>query len=156
MPGGQQRALVDHVGQVGAGEAGRPPGDYVQVHVRGEWLAAGVHLEDAARPARSGWATTICRSNRPGAEQRRVQDVRPVGRRDDDDAALDIEPVQLDQQLVQRLLALVVPAAEAGPAVPADRVDLVHEHDGRGVRLGLLEQVADPGRADTDEHLHEV
>src|SRR6202044_3351832 len=39
---------------------------------------------------------------------------------------------------------------------PADRVDLVHEHDRRGVRLRLLEQVADTGGADADEHLHEV
>ena len=90
------------------------------------------------------------------AQQRRVQDVGPVGRRDDDHAALDVEPVQLDQQLVQGLLALVVAAAEAGAAVPADRVDLVHEHDGGRVRLGLLEQVAHPGGADADEHLHEV
>ena len=38
----------------------------------------------------------------------------------------------------------------------ADRVDLVHEDDGGCVGLGLVEQVADPAGADTDEHLDEV
>jgi hypothetical protein len=80
----------------------------------------------------------------------------PVGGRDEDDAALDVEAVHLDEHLVQRLLALVVPTAHAGAAVPADGVDLVDEHDGGRVGLRLLEQVADPAGADTDEHLDEV
>ena len=80
----------------------------------------------------------------------------PVGGGDQDDAALDVEAVHLDEQLVERLLALVVAAAHAGAAVPADGVDLVDEDDRRGVGLGLLEQVAHPGRADADEHLDEV
>ena len=66
------------------------------------------------------------------------------------------EAVHLDQQLVQRLLALVVAAAEAGAALAADRVDLVDEDDAGAVLLGLLEQVAHPGGADADEHLDEV
>ena len=89
-------------------------------------------------------------------QQRRVEDVGTVRRGDQDDAALDVEAVHLDEQLVQRLLALVVAAAETGTAVPADGVDLVDEDDRRRVGLGLLEQVAHPGRADTDEHLDEV
>jgi hypothetical protein len=90
------------------------------------------------------------------AQQRRVEDVGPVGGRDEDDVRLDVEAVHLDQQLVQRLLALVVAAAEARAAVPADGVDLVDEDDRRRVGLGLLEQVADPAGADADEHLDEV
>ena len=66
------------------------------------------------------------------------------------------EAVHLHQQLVQRLLALVVAAAESGAALAADGVDLVDEDDARAVLLGLLEQVAHPGGADADEHLDEV
>ena len=91
-----------------------------------------------------------------GAQQRRVEHVGPVGGRDQDDAAADVEAVHLDQQLVEGLLALVVTAAHAGAAVAADGVDLVDEDDRGGVLLGLLEQVADPAGADTDEHLDEV
>ena len=71
-------------------------------------------------------------------------------------ARADVEAVHLDEQLVEGLLALVVAAAHAGAAVAADGVDLVHEDDRGRVGLGLLEQVADAGRTDTDEHLDEV
>ena len=156
VPRGQQRALVDHVGQVGAGEPGRAPGDDVEVGIGRDGLAPGVHPQDrlTARQVRLGHHDLPVET--AGPQQRRVEDVGPVGGRDDDDAALGVEAVQLDQHLVQRLLALVVTAAQAGAAVPPHGVDLVDEHDRRGVRLGLLEQVADPGRADTDEHLNEV
>ena len=58
--------------------------------------------------------------------------------------------------MVERLLALVVPAAQAGAAVAPDGVDLVHEDDAGRVLLGLLEQVADAGGAHAHEHLDEV
>ena len=61
-----------------------------------------------------------------------------------------------DEDLVERLLALVVPAAEAGAALAADRVDLVDEDDRRRLLRGGLEQVAHAAGADADEHLHEV
>ena len=96
------------------------------------------------------------RSKRPGTQQRRVEHVRSVGGRDEDDALVRFEAVHLDEQLIQRLLALVVAAAEAGAAMTADGVDLVDEDDARGVLLALLEQVADARRADADEHLDEV
>ena len=90
------------------------------------------------------------------AQQRRIEHVRTVGRGDDDDAFVALEAVHLDQQLVQRLLALVVTAAEAGAAMAADRVDLVDEDDAGRVLLGLLEHVAHARGADADEHLDEV
>ena len=110
----------------------------------------------ASRPRTSGGRHGDLAVEAAGAQQRRVEDVGTVGGGDQDDAALDVEAVHLDEQLVQRLLALVVAAAEAGAAVPADGVDLVDEDDRRRVGLGLLEQVAHPGRTDTDEHLDEV
>ena len=77
-----------------------------------------------------------------GAQQGGIEDVGPVGGRDHDDVVLGLEAVHLDEQLVERLLALVVTAAHAGAAVAADGVDLVHEDDAGRVLLGLLEQVA--------------
>jgi hypothetical protein len=46
-------------------------------------------------------------------------------------------------------------AHRAGAAL-ADRVDLVEEHQARGLLLGLLEQFAHARRAQTDEHLDEL
>ena len=90
------------------------------------------------------------------AQQRGIENVGTVGGGDEDDAFVRLEAIHLDEQLVQRLLALVVSAAETGATMPADRVDFVDEDDARRVLLALLEEVADAGRADADEHLDEV
>jgi hypothetical protein len=39
----------------------------------------------------------------------RVEDVRTIGRRDQNDAFVRFEAVHFDEQLIERLLALVVP-----------------------------------------------
>ena len=110
----------------------------------------------ARRPRRSGRGTTTRRSKRPGRSSAGIEHVGPVGGRDQDHALVALEAVHLDEQLVQRLLALVVAAAEAGAAVAADRVDLVDEDDAGRVLLALHEEVAHARRADAHEHLDEV
>ena len=50
------------------------------------------------------------------AQQGLVQDVRPVGAAQDDDPCLGAETVHLHQQLVERVLPLIVAASEAAPA----------------------------------------
>jgi len=61
--------------------------------------------------------------------------------------AVGVEPIHLHQQLVERLLALLV-GADLRPAPPAtEGVDLVEEDDAGRVLLGVTEEVADPGRA---------
>ena len=47
-------------------------------------------------------------------------------------------------------------AAQTAAALPSHRVDLVDEHDGRGLLLGLLEQVADAAGAHAHIHLHKI
>ena len=153
---GEQRGLVEHVGQVGTGEAGRAARDAEQVDVLRDRLAARVHLEDLVAAVEVGGVDLDLAVEAARAQQRRVEHVGTVGRRDQDDAAAHVEAVHLDEQLVEGLLALVVAAAHAGAAVATDGVDLVDEDDGRGVLLGLLEQVAHAGGADADEHLDEV
>ena len=86
-----------------------------------------------------------------GAQQRRVEDVRPVRRAHHDEPRVAGEAVHLDEDLVQRLLALVVALADAGPAFAAGRIELVDEDDRRGRLARLAKQVADPGGADTDK-----
>src|SRR5581483_1363384 len=141
-PGGEQRRLVDQVGQVGPGEPRRLGGERIQVYVLGERLAARVHLEDLPATLAVGAVHDHLAVEAAGAKERGVEDVLAVGGRDQDDVVLHLEAVHLHQELVERLLALVVAPAHAGAAVPADGVDLVHEDDAGGVLLGLLEQVA--------------
>ena len=68
---------------------------------------------------------------------------------------LEVEAVHLDQQLVERLLALVVAADRDAGARLAQRVQLVDEDDAGRPALGLGEQVAHAGGADADEHFDE-
>ena len=98
----------------------------------------------------------ICRSNRPGRSKAGIEHVGAVRGGDDDDAFLRVEAVHLDEQRIERLLALVVAAAEAVAAMPADGVDFVDENQARRGFLALLEHVAHAARADADEHFHEI
>ncbi|GBD46608.1 hypothetical protein HRbin41_01436 [bacterium HR41] len=152
----EQRALVDQVLEVGAGETGRLGGEVVEVDVGRERLAARVHGQDLSPPLQVGTIDHDLPVEAARAQQRRIEDVGPVGGGDQDDVVLHLEAVHLDEQLVERLFALVVAAAETGAAVPTDRVDLVHEDDAGRVLLGLLEEIAHTRRADADEHLDEV
>jgi hypothetical protein len=92
----------------------------------------------------------------PGPQQRRVQHIGTVGGGDQDHALVGFEPVHLHQQLVQGLLALVVPASQSRAPMTTHRVNLVNEDQARRVRLALLEEIPHPRRPHADEHLHKV
>ena len=89
------------------------------------------------------------------AQERRIEDVGPVGRGDDDDARVRLEAVHFDEQLIERLLALFV-AERAAAAAAADGVELVDEDDAGGVAAGIPEQTPHARRADAGIHLDEV
>ena len=89
-------------------------------------------------------------------QQRRIEHVGTVGRRDQDHAFIGLEAVHLDQQLVERLFALVIAAAETGAAMTADRIDFVDEDDAGRILLCLFEHVSDTRGADADKHFDEV
>ena len=91
-----------------------------------------------------------------GTQQRRVQHVGAVGGGDQDDALAGFEAVHLDQQLVQRLFALVIATTQAGATLAANGIDLVDEDDAGSVLLGIFEHVAHTRGTHADEHLDEV
>src|SRR5665811_1706214 len=152
----EQRRLVQDVGQVGTGETRRPSGHRKQVDASGQRLALAMHLQDAVASDHVGCIDRDLAVEAARAQEGGVKDVRSVGGSDQDDVGLDVEAVHLDEELVERLLTLIVATAEAGATVAADGIDLVDEHDRGGVGLGLFEQVAYPGGTDADEHLDEV
>ena len=156
LAGGEQRGLVDEVGEVGAGEARSAARDDARIDVGRQRHLLHVDGEDLLAPVDVGARDDDLTVETARAQQRRIEHVRTVGRGDDDDAFVRLEAVHLDQQLVERLLALVVAVAKAGAAMAADRVDLVDEDDARRRLLGLVEHVADAAGADADEHLDEV
>ena len=121
---------------------GRAAGDDRGIDIGRQRHLAHMHLQDllAAQDVRVGHDDLAVEA--AGAQQRRIEHVGAVGGGDQDHALIRLEAVHLDQQLVEGLLALVVAAAEARAAMPADGVDLVDEDDAGRVLLALLEQVA--------------
>ena len=115
-----------------------------------------MHLEDLLAPQDVGVGHYHLAVEAAGPQQRRIEHVRTVGGGDEDDALVRLEAVHLHQQLVQRLLAFVMAAAQAGAAVPSDGIDLVDEDDARRITLRLLEHVAHARGADAHEHLDEI
>ena len=154
--GAQQGGFVEHVGQIGTGEARRAHGDHVQVDVRHERLALGMHPQDRLTAFQIGGRHAHLPVESARTQQGGVEHVGTVGGGDDDEVGVVVEAVHLDEQLVQRLLALVVATAHAGTALAAHSIDLVDEDDGGGVLLGLIEQVAHTGGTETHEHFDEV
>jgi len=89
-----------------------------------------------------------------GPQQRRI---RTSGRLV---AAIKITPssiqaVHFNEQRVQRLLALIVSAAETGTAMPPDRVNFVDEDDARRILLPVQRDRA-RGSRPRDEHFHKI
>ena len=157
-PGGEQRRLVGEVGQVGADHPRRGRGQGGEVDVVAERHRPRVHLEDLQPAGPVGWLDGDAPVEPPGPQQRGVEDLGAVGRTDDDDRLGGLEAVHLGQDLIERLLALVVRAGDAGRPLPraADRIELVDEDDrGRGL-LGFGEQVAHARGADADDRLDEL
>ena len=153
---GTQRGLVHHVRQIGAGKTRRTASQHGKIDIVADRNLAGVHAQNllAATHVRTRHHHPAIEAARP--QQRRIKHVRTVGGSDQDDAFVRFEAVHFDQQLVQGLLALVVPAAQAGATMTPHRVDFVDKDDARRVLLALLEQVADAACAHADEHLHKV
>lgn len=88
--------------------------------------------------------------------QRRVQNVRTVGGRNDHNAVVVGHTVHFHQQLVQGLLAFVIAAAHAGTALAAHGIDFVNEQNAGCILLGVAEHVTDTAGTGADEHFHKV
>ena len=156
LPRRRQRRFVDHVGQISAGESRCAASEDGEIDIVRERNLAGVNPENLLAAANVRTADNHAAIKTSGAQQRGIEHVRPVGGGHQDDAFVRFEAVHLDQQLVQRLFALVVSAAEACAAMTSDGVDFVDEDDAGSVLLALLEQIANAAGADADEHLDEV
>jgi len=138
-PGGEQGRFVDQIRQVRAGKPGGQRRDLLGVHVRGEPCLFQMYCQDLlaaplVRPIDQDLAIEP-----PGTQQGGIKDLRPVGRGEQDQTARRIEAVELGQQLVQRLVLLVLPARRKGAASATERVKFIDKDDCRRVLAGLVE-----------------
>jgi hypothetical protein len=125
------RRLVHQVGQVGAGEPRRAPRHRIEIDVRTELFGLRVDSEDGGALFLVGEGDLDGPVEAPGSQQRRVEDLGSVGRGHDDHGGAGLEAVHVREQLVERLLSLVVGAEPTRAASSSDGVDLVDEDDGR-------------------------
>jgi hypothetical protein len=155
-PRGEKRRFVHEVRQIRAGKTRRHRRDLLQVDVGAELHLLGMHLEDLQAPFLVRPVDQHLAVEAPRAQQGRIEDLGAVGGREQHESRARVEAVELDEQLVQRLLLLVVAAEAARAAHAPQRVKLVDEDDRWRLLARLLEQIAHARRADTDEHLHEL
>ena len=155
-PPRQQRRLIEQVLQIRAGKACGTPGNFRQVHILRQRLVSGVDLQDLL-PALDIRQPHIYLPVKPaGAQQRRIQDVHPVGGGQHHHARVGGKSVHFHQELVEGLLPLVVSAAQSAAALTAHGVDLVDKYNGGGLFFRLLKQVTDAAGAHAHIHFHKV
>ena len=106
--GREQGGLVGEVRQVGAHHAGGRGRQRVEVHPRGEGDRARVHFEDQPAPGTVGRLYAHAPVEATGPQKRRVKDVGAVGGGEHDHRLGRLEPVELGEDLIERLLALVI------------------------------------------------
>ena len=102
------RRLVTDVREVGAGQAGCLASDRLEVDVGPERLAARVHGENLAPALEIGRLDQDLAVEAARAQQGRIEVLQPVRGGHHDHLVARPEAVQLDEQLVQRLILLAV------------------------------------------------
>ena len=159
LAGGEQRGLVDDVGEVGAGEAGGARGDDAggprpgaSTHVRGR------APEDRLAPADVGPVDHHLAVEAAGPQQGRSSTSGRLV------AAMMMTPLEESKPSISaRSWFSVCSRSSWPPTKPvaparrlADGVQLVDEHDAGRLLLGLLEEVAHARGAHAHEHLDEL
>ena len=84
-------------------------------------------------------------------QKRRIQDLRTVRCRQDQETFIRIKSVHLRKELVKCLFSLVI-SAEGRITGLSYRIDLIDKYDTWGLLLCLLEKIADTGS--THAHIH--
>ena len=156
VAGGEQSRLVDEIGEIRPTEAGGDSRHLLEVDRWVELHVGHVNPQDRLASADVGPIDEHVAIEAAGAEQGRIERFGTVRGGHHDHAGVAAEAVHLHEEGVEGLLAFVVAAHHARAAGLAEGVEFVDEDDAGGFRFGLLEHVAHAGRADADEHLHEV
>src|SRR4029079_7034408 len=147
--------LVDQVREIRAGESRGRGRVLSEIDLRGDRDAFGVDPEDGFASTAIGQPNRYLPVEPARTQKRRIEDIGPVGRGQHDHRLAWVESIHLDQELVQRLLTLVVPAADTREPLAADSIELVDEDDRRRGDLRPLKEITNAAGSDTDEHLDE-
>ena len=152
-----ERRLIAHIGNIRSGEAGRMLGDKIQVEIRSQFNFAQMHLKDFLTLIQVRQINVNLTVKTTGPHQSLVQNIGPVGRSQDNHPAVGVKTIHLRQQLIERILPLIV-GRETGILAPgtSHRIDFIDKHDAGSFFLGLAEQIPHTGSTDSNEHFDEI
>ena len=149
-----QRCFVHEIGQISAGKAGGQRRHLFQIYTLGQGDLLDMDLQDFQATCLVGTVHQHLTVEATGAKQGLIEDLRPVGGCKDDQPDRAVEAIHFGEQLVQRLLTLVVSTdRSSGTACATQSIQLINEDDRRRLRTRLFEQVAHTGRTHAHEHL---
>src|SRR5262249_24445111 len=95
-----ESGFVSEAFEIGTGEARSAASDDGEVHVVGDRLFARVHSEDFFAALDVGASDNYTAIEAAGAEQCGIENVRPVGGGDEDDAFVGFKTVHFDEQRI--------------------------------------------------------
>ena len=156
LTGSQQSGFVNQIGQIGPRETGRAAGHRGQINVFCQRNFFDVNLQNFFPPLNIRIGNRHLTVKTPRTQQSRIQNIGTVGRRNQNYALIIVKAVHLHQQLVQRLFALVIAAAQTGTAMAADRVNFIDKQQTGRIFFGLGKHIPHPRSTDTDKHLNKI
>ena len=151
---GMESAFIYQIGKVSSGAAGCILCDSFQINILRHFDCFCMHPQNrlsAGNIRQFEWNAPV---KTPWPQQRFVKNFRFVRCRQDHHAFFRGKTVHFIQQLVERLVPLIISGDSRQVTALADRIDFINEDDAGGFCLGLIEQISHPGCSDTDKHLH--
>ena len=153
----EKSGFVDNIGQIGPCQSGSRFGYDRHVDLIREFDICAVDFEDGEPSFIVGLVYQYLSVKSTGSQQCSIEYFRPVGSCQDNDGGIGTKSVHFCKELIERLLSLIVAAHLCSCRTTlSDRVDFIDEDDGRGLFLGLLKEVSDPARTDSDKHLYKA
>ncbi len=152
----KDRGLVDHICQIRTHRAGRRQSDCVQIDGLIHADVLRVYLQRLNTPLQIRLIHHNPAVKTSRTQKRLIQHLRTVRRRQHDQSLGWLKSIHLREQLVQRLLTLIISSAKAGITALRHRVDLIDENNTRRVLFRFVKQVTHTGRTNADEHLYKV
>ena len=155
-PRRQQRRLIHQIRQISTRKPRRPSSQRIQINLHRNRLPPRMHLQNTppTTPIRTINHNLTIKPTRP--QQRRIQNIRTIRSRNQNNIILQLKPIHLHQQLIQRLLTLIMPPTQTSPTMPPNRINLIHKHNTRRRLLRLLKQIPNTRRTHTHKHLHKI
>mmetsp|Transcript_50067 Transcript_50067/g.89873 ORF Transcript_50067/g.89873 Transcript_50067/m.89873 type:complete len:210 (-) Transcript_50067:380-1009(-) len=149
-------SFIEEIGEVCARHAWSLTSNGSKIHTLRQGLVASMNFQDFSAALHIRRVNLNLPIKAARAHQGLVQDVRPIGGCNHDYTIVALEAIHLREDLVERLLPLIVASTHASTTLTANGVDLINENNAGSLLLGLLEDVAHSRCSHTNKLLNEL